>query len=203
MAGVFVSPRREMTMEILWLLFILFFRIGFFGFGSGFAMLPLVFQTVGDNGFLNNDEFSLLIVISQALPGPVVINAVSYTGFMTAGVPGSIVSVLAITLPSMILVSLVVKFLERFKDSRTVNGVFAGIRPVSIGLIGTAAVMISENTLYYGTLLSAEWLERGLAYLNPVACIIFAAVFITQLKTKINPFFLILAAAAAGAFLIC
>ena len=188
--------------ETLWLLFTMFLKIGFFGFGSGFAMLPLIFQTVSDHGFLTADQFSLMVVISQTLPGPVAINAVSYAGFIVAGVPGVIASVLAIACPSFILVSLVMKFLERFKDSQVVNGVLAGIRPVTIGLIGAAAVMISEHTLYYGSLLSSEWADQGLAYLNPFACIIFAAVFVFMLKTKVNPFFLILAAAAAGALLI-
>ena len=189
-------------MQILWLLFSLFFGIGFFGFGSGFAMLPLVFQTVSDHGFLTADEFARMTVIAPALPGPVSINAVSYAGFIAAGAPGAIVSVLAIALPSFILVSLVIKFLDRFRYSDTVSAVFSGIRPVSIGLIGAAAVMISENTLYLGSLISYEWAAKGLAYLEPVPCIIFAVVFVLMLKTKVSPIILILLSALAGAFLI-
>ena len=189
-------------MQILWLLFSLFFAIGFFGFGSGFAMLPLIFQTVSEHGFLTADEFSRMIVISQALPGPVSINAVSYNGFMVAGVPGSLVSVLAIVCPSFILMTIVMKFLERFRDSVAVNGVFTGIRPVSIGLIGAAAVMISENTLYYGRLISEEWAAKGLSYLDPVPCVIFVVVFVLVLRTRVNPFVLIILSAIAGAFLI-
>ena len=187
---------------MLWLLFSIFFRIGLFGFGSGFAMLPLVFQSVGDLGFLSGDEFARMVAISQALPGPVVVNAVSYAGYIAAGAPGAIVSALGVACPSFILVSLVLKFLDRFKGSELAGAVLAGIRPVTIGLIGTAAVMISENTLYYGRLLSEAWAEMGIAYLNPIACIVFAAVLILVLKTKINPFLLIIAAAIAGAFLI-
>jgi len=189
-------------MQILWLLFSLFFGIGFFGFGSGFAMLPLIFQTVRDHGFLTADEFSRMVVIAPALPGPVSINAVSYAGYIVAGVPGVIVSALALALPSFILVTLVMKFLDRFRDSSSINAVFAGIRPVSIGLIGAAAVMISENTLYFGHLISTEWAEKGLAYLEPISCIIFAVVFVLMLKTKISPFVFILLSALAGALLI-
>jgi len=189
-------------MQMLWLLFSLFFGIGFFGFGSGFAMLPLIFQTVREHGFLSPAEFSNMVAISQALPGPVSINAVSYTGFIAAGVPGAVVSMLAIVCPSLILVTLVVKFLDRFRGSETINGVLAGIRPVTIGLIGAAAVMISENTLYFGRLISEEWLEKGFAYLDPVPCIIFAVVFVLMLKTRISPFVLIILSVAAGALLI-
>jgi len=188
--------------QILWLLFSIFFGIGFFGFGSGFAMLPLIFQTVSDHGFLTAEEFSRMVVISQALPGSVAANAVSYSGYIVAGIPGAVVSVLAIVCVSFILVTIVMKFLDRFRSSGPVNAVFAGIRPVSIGLIGAAAVMISENTLYFGSLISAEWAARGLSYLDIVPCVIFAAVFILVLKTKISPFILILLAALAGAFFI-
>ena len=189
-------------MHILWLLFSLFVGIGFFGFGSGFAMLPLIFQTVGDHGFLTADEFSRMVALAPALPGPVSINAVSYAGFVVAGAPGAAVSVLAIACPSFVLVLLVMKFLDRFKNSASISAVFAGIRPVAIGLIGAAAVMISENTLFFGSLLSAEWSKKGLGYLEPVPCAIFAAVFVLALKTKISPFLMIVLAVAAGALLI-
>jgi len=189
-------------MEILWLLFSIFFGIGFFGFGSGFAMLPLIFQTVSDHGFLTAEEFSRMVVISQALPGAVSINAVSYNGYIVAGVPGALVSVLAIVFVSFILITIVMKFLDRFRESEVVESVFAGIRPVAIGLIGAAAVMISENTLYFGRLISSEWAAQGLAYLDIVPFVIFAVVFVIVLKTKISPFILILLAALAGAFFI-
>jgi len=189
-------------MDTLWLLFSLFFVIGFFGFGSGFAMLPLIFQTVSDHGFLTAEEFSRMVVIAPSLPGPVSINAVSYAGFIVSGVPGAVVSTLAIVCPSLILVSLVMKFLERFRDNPVVDSVFAGIRPVSIGLIGAAAVMISENTLYFGRLVSAGWAASGLAYLDPIPCVIFAAVFVIVLKTRVSPFILIIAGALAGALFI-
>ena len=189
-------------MGILWLLFILFFGIGFFGFGSGLAILPIIFQTVDEHGFLTHDEFARMVAISQALPGPVSINAISYNGYIVAGIPGSVVSVIAIVLPSFILVLLVMKFLERFKGSAQIDGVFSGIRPVTIGLIGAAAVMISENTLFFGSLISEGWAEKGLEYINPAPCIICAVVLVLVLKTKVSPFLLILLSALAGAFLI-
>ena len=189
-------------MAVLWLLFRLFFQVGFFGFGSGFAMLPLVFQTVRDQGFLTEAEFSRMVALSQALPGPVSINAVSYHGFIVAGVPGAVVSVLAVACPSFILVLLVMKFLDRFRASPSVNAVLSGIRPVAIGLIGAAAVLISENTLYYGSLLTAQWAEKGFANFDLIPCVIFAVVFVLVMRTKINPFLLILLSACAGAFLI-
>jgi len=189
-------------MNILWLLFSLFFGISFFGFGSGFAILPVIYQTVREHSFLTAEEFSRMIAISQALPGPVMANAVSYTGFIAAGIPGAVVSVGAVVLPSLILVTLVLKFLDRFRSSAAVGSVLAGIRPVAIGLIGAAAVMISENTLYFGKLLSEAWAEKGWTYLDPVPCLIFAVVFVLILKTKISPFLLIILSVAAGALFI-
>jgi len=189
-------------MDILWLLFSIFFVIGFFGFGSGFAMLPLIYQTIYDQGFLTSIEYTRMIALSQALPGPVIINAVSYNGFVVAGLPGTVVSVIAIMLPSLILVSIVMKFLDRFRNSDTIDAVFTGIRPVLVGLIGIAAVMVSEHTLYMGSLISEQWAKQGLAYINPIPCIICAAVVFLLLKLKVSPFLLIIFSAIIGAFLI-
>ncbi|MCL2112243.1 MAG: chromate transporter [Clostridiales bacterium] len=165
-------------------------------------MLPVIFQTVSNHGLLTDAEFDRMVALSQALPGPVSINAVSYAGYVVASVPGAIVSVFAIVCPAFILVLLVMKFLDRFRDSESVNSVITGIRPITMGLICTAAVMISENTLYLGSLVSAEWAIQGLSYLNPIPCIIFPVVFVLTIKSKINPFFLIISAAVFGAFFI-
>jgi Chromate transport protein ChrA len=189
-------------MEILLLLFALFFGIGFFGFGSGFAMLTLIFQVVSDYGFLTAEEYSRMVVISQSLPGPVSINAISYNGFIVAGVPGMVVSVFAMILPSLIIISIILKYLDRFRSSEALGAVFLGIKPVVIGLVGAAAVMISENTLYLGNLISTAWVELGFSYLNIVSCIIFAIVLVLLISTKISPFILILLSALAGAFFI-
>ena len=63
-------------------------------------------------------------------------------------------------------------------------------------------MMISENTLYMGSLISKAWIEAGLAYLEAVPFIIFAAVFVLMLSTKISPYIFILLSVAAGALFI-
>ena len=70
-------------------LFIMFFRIGFFGFGGGLAMLPLIFQSVQDFGVMTHEEFSNLVALSQITPGPMAVNAATYVGFNSAGIIGA------------------------------------------------------------------------------------------------------------------
>ncbi len=68
-------------------LFVLFFRIGLFSFGGGYAMLPLIYQGIQEFGFMSAEEFSRLVALSQVTPGPIAINAATYVGYQYAGVP--------------------------------------------------------------------------------------------------------------------
>ena len=74
-------------------LFSMFFRIGLFSFGGGLAMLPLIFQSVQDFGFMSAEEFSDLVALSQVTPGPIAVNAATYVGFNYSGVLGAGVAV--------------------------------------------------------------------------------------------------------------
>ena len=105
-------------------LFAMFFRIGLFSFGGGLAMLPLIFQSVQDFGMMTAAEFSDLVALSQVTPGPIAVNAATYVGFNGAGIPGALAATLGVSLPSFILILIVVKFLERFQESKGIQGAF-------------------------------------------------------------------------------
>lgn len=128
-------------------LFGVFFRIGLFGFGGGMAMLPLIFQSVQDFGITSQEEFSNLVALSQVTPGPIAVNAATYVGFQYAGIPGAVAATLGVSVPSFILVLVVMKFVEKYNSSRTVQGIFEGIRPATVGLIGAAAVFVGQTVL--------------------------------------------------------
>ena len=126
-------------------LFAMFFRIGLFSFGGGLAMLPLIFQSVQDFGMMTAAEFSDLVALSQVTPGPIAVNAATYVGFNGAGIPGALAATLGVSLPSFILILIVVKFLERFQESKGIQGAFLGIRPVTVGLIASAVLFVGET----------------------------------------------------------
>lgn len=176
-------------MQALFSLFAAFFKIGIFGFGGGIAMLPLIFQTVQNFGLMSAADFADLVAISQVTPGPIAINAATFVGFHYAGVAGSVAATLGVVVPSFGLLLLAMRFLDTYKESKIVQGVFAGIRPATVGLIAAAAVLMAQTVLFAG---------GGVALL-PLG--LFLIAFGLSAGTKISPVLLTVIMAAAGAAL--
>lgn len=176
-------------MPALLQLFAAFFKIGIFGFGGGIAMLPLIFQTVQSFGLMSAEDFSDLVAISQVTPGPIAINAATFVGFHYAGVAGSVAATLGVVIPSFVILLIAMRFLDTYKESRVVQGVFTGIRPAVIGLIAAAIVFMAETVLIAGGSIAA------------VPCVLFLIAFGLSMGTKISPVLLMVVMAAAGTVL--
>lgn len=121
-------------------LFSSFFVIGCFSFGGGYAMLPLIDRQVTSYGWMTTEQFTDVIAISGMLPGSIGINAVTFIGYQTAGVPGAIVATTGMVLPSLALILLISQFFKRFQNSKFTEQVFYGLRPVIVGLIIYSAI---------------------------------------------------------------
>lgn len=169
-------------------LFLLFFRIGLFSFGGGYAMLPLIYQGVSSLGTMGSEEFARLVALSQVTPGPVAINAATYVGYQSAGVTGAFVATLGVALPSFLLVLLAYHFIDRFRESEGLNGILGGIRPVTIGLLLSAVVVLGQSTL-------ALTMK-----IEPLHGILFLAILIANGKFKIHPITLTVLSGIVGAF---
>lgn len=186
----------------LFYLFTMFLRIGLFGFGGGMAMLPLIFQSVQAFGLMTPQEFSDLVALSQMTPGPIAVNAATYIGFNTGGIPGALIATFGVCVPSFLLVLIIMKFTERFQGSKGLQGAFYGIRPVTVGLIAAAAIFVAETSLVKGELFSRELLTAPLEYINLPACFIFTVTLILAGKLKISPIKITILMGITGA-LIC
>ena len=182
-------------------LFAIFCKIGFFGFGGGLAMLPMIYQGVQTFGIMTPDQFSNLVAISQVTPGPMAVNAATYVGYLTAGIPGAIAATLGVSVPSFILVMLACYFIKKFKESQAIEGAFYGIRPATVGLLGAAVVFIGETTLISIPLSGISTFSNLLNTINVLPCVIFAVTIILVGKFKINPIIVILVMGVVGAFL--
>ena len=79
-------------------LFLVFFKVGIFGYGGGLAMLPLIFQSVQDFGFMTAHEFSDLVALSQVTSGAIAVNAATFVGIHYAGIPGALLATLGVIL---------------------------------------------------------------------------------------------------------
>ncbi len=172
----------------LFYLFAVFFRIGLFGFGGGIAMLPLIFQSVQDFGIMTHDEFSNLVALSQVTPGPIAVNAATYVGFQYAGVLGAAIATLGVSIPSFVLVLLVMKFVEKYNSSKVVQGIFEGIRPATVGLIGAAVIFVAQTVLVTG------W------EINWIPCVLCGITVVLAGRLKLSPIILVMAMGVIGAF---
>ena len=182
-------------------LFAAFFRIGLFGFGGGLAMLPLIYQSVQQFGFMDPSEFSDLLALSQVTPGPIAVNAATYVGLHFAGLPGAAVATLGVILPEFIIMLIVCRFLDQFRENRLVEGAFAGIRPVTIGLLLAAVLCVSDGVLVHGPVISKAIVSAGTDYFNWFAIGIAAVTVLLMTAFKMKPIRVMLLMAAAGAVL--
>jgi len=167
-------------------LFIVFARIGLFGFGGGMAMLPMIYQGAEKFGLMSANEFSNLVAISQVTPGPIAVNAATYVGYNCAGYTGAFAATLGVAVPSFVLVVIVSYFIKKFEESTIIKGAFSGIRPVTVGLIASAVVFMGSGVF---------------ASLQLVPCLIFAGTIVMIGKFKVSPILIMLAAGLIGAFL--
>ena len=142
-------------------------------------------------------EFSDLVALSQVTPGPIAVNAATYVGFNGAGIPGALAATLGVALPSFI----VVQFLERFQESRGIQGAFLGIRPVTVGLIAAAVLFVGETVLVNGPIISAKLFTEGVSYFNAIPVMLCAATLLLSGVFKVKPITLMIVMGAAGALL--
>ena len=185
-------------------LFYTFFIIGLFGFGGGYGMLSLIqTETVLRHHWLSSAEFTNIVAVSQMTPGPIGINSATYCGYTavhTAGfgggmaVLGSITATFAIILPSLILMILISKMFLKYMNTPVVQSVFAGLRPVVVGLLAAATLLLC-NRENFSTPTVNVWQFF-------ISLFLFAATFIGTMWMKINPIRMICYAAFAGLVLL-
>ena len=135
-------------MSVLAQLFLTFFKIGAFTFGGGYAMLPLIqAEVIETYGWLTLDEFLEVIAIAEMTPGPVAINTATFVGYRTAGFFGSAAATLGVVLPSFLIILLIARLFTGLTKTTWMKGVFTGIKPAVIGLIGLALWRLGGVTL--------------------------------------------------------
>lgn len=199
-------------METLMLLLQLawtFFLIGAFTIGGGYAMLSLIQnQVVVEHPWISEATFTDIVAVSQMTPGPVGINSATYVGYEVLynatgshcmGVFGSLTATLALMIPSFVIMLLIVRFYLKFKSSRLYKGTMDWVKPCVVGLIGAAAVLLMIHTTWSGCSPSfhvvadnfPDWKSWCLA----------AGAFAAAYWGKVNPIWIILAAAALGLLL--
>lgn len=169
-------------MAAILVLFQTFFTIGLFGFGGGYAILPLIQrQTVDVHGWMSLREFADILAVAQMTPGPVAINTATYVGYRVAGFWGASVATTGVVLAPALVVVMVSRVATRYLHSGWVQGAFNGLRPALIALILYSAYSVA--------LVSFErWVVVAIA----------AVALIGANVLRFSPLWYIVAAAAVG-----
>ncbi len=176
-------------------LFYEFFKTGLFSVGGGLATLPFLYEMSGNTGWFSTADIANMIAVSESTPGPIGINMSTYAGFTTAGVPGGVVASLGLAAPSVIIILIIAKFLEKFRNNRFVEGAFYGLRPASIAMITVAGLNVARVALVNMDALAAG--NYGEFFLWK-AILLGVAIFIGQRKLKWSPVIFIAIAAVVG-----
>ena len=179
-----------MNLTVLLILFFVFFKIGLFSFGGGYAVLPLIQADVVDfHKWVNVQQFTDIVAISQVTPGPISLNAATYVGYLTGNEAGfweafimGTVATLGLVLPSVIIMTIFSKFYLKFQDNKYMDNAFAGLKIVVVGLILAAAIMLIDKNNFI------DW--------KSVVILIVSVALV--LKWKINPILLTVITAIAG-----
>ena len=117
-------------------LYFVFFKIGAVTFGGGLAMLPIIEkELVIKRGWVTKDKLLDYFAIGQATPGIIAVNVATFLGYSRGGVLGSLVATLGVVTPSIIIISIIAKFLAGFSDIVYVKKALAGINVVVSALL--------------------------------------------------------------------
>ena len=167
-------------------LFYAFFKTGLFAIGGGLATIPFLYEIADKYGWFARDFIGTMVAMAESTPGPIGINAATYAGYTAAGMFGGLVATLGIICPSIIIIIIISKILDKFKNSRSVQSAFYGIRPAVMGMIGSVSLEMIRLAVFAGNKLGIKEL------------VLFVVLLATSNKIKLHPIFWIVIAGAIG-----
>ena len=166
--------------------FYAFFKTGLFAIGGGLATIPFLYEIADKYGWFARDFIGTMVAVAESKPGPIGINAATYAGYTAAGMFGGLVATLGIICPSIIIIIIISKILDKFKNSRSVQSAFYGIRPAVMGMIGSVSLEMIRLAVFAGNKLGIKEL------------VLFVVLLAASNKIKLHPIFWIVIAGAIG-----
>ncbi|MEN6418852.1 MAG: chromate transporter [Clostridiaceae bacterium] len=182
------------------LLFLEFFQTGLFSVGGGYATLPFL-QKIMERypDWFGSLQLADIAAIAETTPGPVGVNAATFAGYRAAGVPGALICTFALVLPSFIIVSLIARALEKYRQNKLVNDIFSGLRPAVTGLIAAAAWSVIHSALITGAF--ADGFLQAFDWKSVLLFFVFFGLMMLKKLKNVHPVFFFLAGGAVGALL--
>lgn len=182
-------------MEKLLRLVFIFFKIGLFSIGGGYAIIPLIqAQVVERYGWISQKTFTDIITISQMTPGPLAVNTSTFIGIQIGGILGAILATVGCVISGICISVFLYRFFKKHRQSKYVFEVLNGLKASSLGLIISAAAVILllafTGTGTLGPDMSFDW----------IAAAVFVCAFIALRKWKANPVLIMIISGIIGGF---
>ncbi|MBR2258585.1 MAG: chromate transporter [Blautia sp.] len=177
-------------------LFRRFFMTGLFSVGGGLATLPFLYEMSDITHWFTHADIADMIAVSESTPGAIGINMSTYAGFKTGGFFGGVLATLGLAAPSVIIILIIAKFLDKFRGNKTVEKVFYGLRPASIAMITAGGINVVKVALIN---IPAFTQSKQITDLFSLKAVVLAvALFVGMRKIKWHPVIFIAIAAIAG-----
>ena len=172
--------------EIFWV----FFKIGMFTIGGGYAMLPIIQKEVVDKkGWMENEEFLNAISLTNSLPGPLATNSATFIGYRVLGIKGALVAILGTATPSVVIILIIAMLFKNITSYQAVQDLFSGIRPAVVALIVYSVFNLSKSihiTKELNWVIAATGLLLILVLgVHPIVVIVLSALYGIYIKPRL------------------
>lgn len=124
-----------------------FFKTGLFSVGGGLATIPFLQEMAQNYDWFTQEELLDMIAVSESTPGAIGINCATYAGYKAYGIPGALLATLSLITPAVIIILMISRAMEKFKNSKIVGDMFQMLRPATGGLIFGAMFSVMTLTL--------------------------------------------------------
>lgn len=178
-----------------------FFKTGLFAVGGGLATIPFLYEMSDQFGWFSHHDILNFIAVSEGTPGPMGVNMATYAGYLTSGWYGAVLSTVSLVLPSVIIILIIARLLDKFQTNRFVAGIFKWLRPASTALIAAAGLNVILVVFFDVNKITFDMfgnLGQIFTHVNWVALLMFAGLFLVMKTFKGHPLIFILLSAGLG-----
>ena len=134
-------------LELFWV----FFLIGAFTFGGGYAMIAMIQQQVVSRGWMSTESLIDFVAIAESTPGPIAVNMATFVGTQMGGFFGAVCATLGVVLPSFVVILIVARCYTAFRKNKWVRSAMSGLKPAVVGLIASTAATVGAAVFFSKT----------------------------------------------------
>ena len=175
-------------------LFLEFFKIGALTFGGGYAMIPFIQETVLKHNWMSMKDLVDFIAVSESTPGAFAVNISTYIGSETGGFLGSLCATLGLVLPPFVIIIIIAKCYQKFKESLIVNGLLFGLKSTVVGLISATVLSVAIEIFFENGFTKSVFTNVNFYF----SIFVFLFMLFLLLYKKFNPTLIIVISAALG-----